>query len=379
MKTSLLCFFILFTLSFSLFAQQITATLSGNTSTQAFSILNNSSLNLFSVRGNGNVGIGTPNPQAKFELAGSDALINLLTIGRGGGNSTDNTAVGRNSLYSNSTGTTNTAFGSLALRNNTTGGLNTAIGFYSLYENLDGEKNTAIGQSTLSLNTSGSQNTAVGQSSLYNNVNGSYNTAIGINSGLFGTDLTYSTFVGSDAYVSVGGLTNVAGYGYNARPTTSNQVRIGNVSVTSIGGYAGWTNLSDERYKLNAQENVRGLDFIMKLRPVSYQLNMNKLATDLKEDQKVDENGNIINSASETDLIARNEKSQIVYTGFIAQEVEKVAKELDFDFSGIDAPKNASDFYGLRYAEFVVPLVKAVQEQQKKIEELERRIEALGK
>jgi hypothetical protein len=394
-KSSLLCFLILFTFSFSLYAQQITATLSGNTSTQAFSVLNNSSLNLFSVRGNGNVGIGTTNPQAKFELVGSDALINGLTIGRGGGNGIYNSGVGTNSLYSNTSGTYNTAFGLNSLALNTTGGANTAIGslslgantigsdntalgFYSLQDNTEGEKNTAIGESTLSLNATGSQNTAVGQSSLYNNTIGSYNTAIGINAGLFGTNLTYGTFIGSDAYTSIDGLTNIAGYGYNSRPTSSNQVRIGNSSVTSIGGYASWTNLSDERYKLNVHENVKGLDFILKLHPVTYQLNMTKLAADLKEDQRMDKDGNIVNSSSEIDLQARYEKSQIVYTGFIAQEVEKVAKELGFEFSGIDAPKNENDFYGLRYAEFVVPLVKAVQEQQKKIEDLERRIATLG-
>jgi len=51
-----------------------------------------------------------------------------------------------------------------------------------------------------------------------------------------------------------------------------------------------------------------------------------------------------------------------VYTGFVAQEVEQAAKELNYEFSGVDAPKNENDVYGLRYAEFVVPLVKAVQE-----------------
>ena len=35
-------------------------------------------------------------------------------------------------------------------------------------------------------------------------------------------------------------------------------------------------------------------------------------------------------------------KQRIVYTGFIAQEVEKTAKELGYDFSGVDAPQNAS-------------------------------------
>ena len=49
-------------------------------------------------------------------------------------------------------------------------------------------------------------------------------------------------------------------------------------------------------------------------------------------------------------------------SGFIAQDVEQAANAIGYDFSGVDAPKNENDFYGLRYAEFVVPLVKAVQE-----------------
>ena len=55
---------------------------------------------------------------------------------------------------------------------------------------------------------------------------------------------------------------------------------------------------------------------------------------------------------------------QVVQTGFIAQEVELTAKKSGYDFSGVDAPKNDKDSYGLRYSEFVVPLVKAMQEQQ---------------
>ena len=64
-------------------------------------------------------------------------------------------------------------------------------------------------------------------------------------------------------------------------------------------------------------------------------------------------------------LPARQIQQQIVYTGFIAQDVEKAAKELHYDFSGVDAAKNDKDLYGLRYSEFVVPLVKAVQELSK--------------
>jgi len=50
-----------------------------------------------------------------------------------------------------------------------------------------------------------------------------------------------------------------------------------------------------------------------------------------------------------------------------------------FDFSGVDASKNENDFYALRYAEFVVPLVKAVQEQQEIIEDQQKQIDELMK
>ena len=64
------------------------------------------------------------------------------------------------------------------------------------------------------------------------------------------------------------------------------------------------------------------------------------------------------------------EKESMVWTGFIAQEVETAAKATGFDFSGVDKPRNEFGVYGLRYAEFVVPLVKAMQEQQQMIVEL---------
>jgi hypothetical protein len=72
-----------------------------------------------------------------------------------------------------------------------------------------------------------------------------------------------------------------------------------------------------------------------------------------------------------------SEKEKMVYSGFVAQEVEQAAGSLGYDFSGADKPKNENDFYGLRYAEFVVPLVKAIQEQQQIITDLQKRINVL--
>jgi len=85
----------------------------------------------------------------------------------------------------------------------------------------------------------------------------------------------------------------------------------------------------------------------------------------------------VTQSTDENILFAMMEKEKMIQTGFIAQEVEQAAKETGYDFSGIDKPKNEKDFYGLRYADFVVPLVKAIQEQQTIIEQLRKQVEAV--
>jgi hypothetical protein len=63
-----------------------------------------------------------------------------------------------------------------------------------------------------------------------------------------------------------------------------------------------------------------------------------------------------------------------VRTGFIAQEVEAVAKRLGYDFDGVNAPKNPTDNYSIAYASFVPSLVKAAQEQQEVISEQQQEI-----
>ena len=67
--------------------------------------------------------------------------------------------------------------------------------------------------------------------------------------------------------------------------------------------------------------------------------------------------------------------SKTIITGFIAQEVEAAAKKHKYNFSGVDKPDNKDGLFGLRYSEFVVPLVKAVQQLSKQIDELKLRID----
>jgi len=128
----------------------------------------------------------------------------------------------------------------------------------------------------------------------------------------------------------------------------------------------GWTTFpSDKRFKTNITENVKGLDFIMRLRPVTYNVRVNEIAKFLGEDKKIDKSGHFADrQPGEFEIRSRDEKSKIVCSGFIGQEVEKAANDAGYNFSGIDPPKSDKGMYGLRYAEFVVPLVKAVQEMK---------------
>ena len=72
------------------------------------------------------------------------------------------------------------------------------------------------------------------------------------------------------------------------------------------------------------------------------------------------------------------DKEKIKYSGFIAQEVESAANATGYNFSGLSKPQNDKSIYGLAYSEFVVPLVKSVQEQQNMISEQQALIEKLN-
>lgn len=284
----------------------------------------------------------------------------------------NNTASGYQSLYNNTTGDYNVANGLGSLYSNTTGSWNTAIGQSSLYDNSTGYSNTANGFESLRFNNAGYWNTATGNRSMYFNTTGISNTAIGDECLYNNSTGSYNTALGYAAYY-LNNYSNATAIGNSTVISASNQVRLGNSSVLSIGGFASWTNVSDKRFKKDINYNaVPGLAFIQKLKPVTYHLDIDAIASFQKMPEKCR------NKESEV------QKSNILQTGFIAQEVEQAARELNYNFSGVDAPKNSEDYYGLRYAEFVVPLVKAVQEQQVIIEkqndtikQLEKRLEAL--
>lgn len=294
---------------------------------------------------------------------------------------TSNIAMGLRSLYSNISGGQNIGIGHHSLRDNTTGGINVAIGGASLSYNTIGSANTAVGFSNLGSNTSGSNNTSVGNSALVNNINGNYNTANGVlalrnnTTGYNNTSIgyqslakntvgAYNTSVGYGADVLFDSLLNATSVGYNTIANTNNSVLIGGFGITSIGGPVGWTNFSDSRIKEDVKENVPGLKFINELIPVTYRFNVGKEYRLLGREKKEEA------YKGEFDI------EKLRFTGFIAQQVNDVANVIGYDFSGVD---KSGKIWGLRYSDFVPPLVKAVQELKQENDLLKARLAEIEK
>jgi hypothetical protein len=156
----------------------------------------------------------------------TDATLNGLTVGKGGGATSTNTAVGSSALNATNTignctafgyqaltlttGKQNTAVGSGAGASMTSGeglaafgwnaaNLNTAdsvtaIGHNCLGANTTGANNVGVGNAALTANTTGASNVAVGRQALVSNTTASNNTAVGYQAGYYQTGDNNSWF-----------------------------------------------------------------------------------------------------------------------------------------------------------------------------------------
>jgi trimeric autotransporter adhesin len=297
----------------------------------------------------GNIALKDNTTGSQNVAVGDGALASNTTA-------TNNTAIGHQALFSNTTGLDNMASGSKSLISNTTGSRNNSYGNFSLFGNTTGGSNATFGDFSMVNNTTGQFNTAMGTSAMSTNINGNNNTTIGAFSNVGSLDLNNATAIG-----------------FNASVDASNKVRIGNSAVTVIEGQVPFTTPSDGRFKYNVQEDVKGLDFILQLRPVTYQFDVKQFDAQLNTKTGSNHTGQDDNLIQASYTAA----SAIRRTGFIAQEVEQASVKSGYNFSGISKPQTPEGHYGLSYESFVVPLVKAVQEQQQLITELKKEVAAL--
>ena len=336
---------------------------------------------------NGNVGIGTTTPSEKLDVTGnvkfSGALMPnnlagtsgqvLTSAGAGvvptwttlsgfttlindagsrnlfagalvGANGTDNVFVGESAGAGNSlTGDYNVIIGSLAAQNKTDGDLNTIIGWHAGFAGtVNHIANTLIGaqagENLLGTTLQAKLNTFVGEKAGQNTTTGDNNVFIGNQVGLANTDGDQNVLIGNLSNVVGGNLQNAIAIGYQASVNASNKIRLGNAAITVIEGQVPYTNPSDRRLKTNINDIGLGIDFIKKLRPVTYQMKIG----DGRQ-----------------------------HWGFIAQEIEDL---VGTDNSVLTIGEDSTRSLGLRYTDFIAPIVKAMQEQQKEIEDLKAQL-----
>jgi hypothetical protein len=215
------------------------------------------------------------------DSAASDGLIYGITVGRGAGAVSTNTAVGASALAANVGGQFNTVFGYEAGKANTadnntfvgraagtattSGEGNVAVGSIPLFVNTTGSFNVAIGNEANRLNTTGSSNTSVGYQSLRSNTTAPYNTAVGFQAAYSNTTGRVDAFGAQTLYSNTTGVANTAvggSYVDNIRPalygntTGSYNVAIGQAALaynttasnnTAVGYQAGYSNTTGTR------------------------------------------------------------------------------------------------------------------------------------
>lgn len=297
--------------------------------------------------------------------------------------------------------------------------VNLALGFASASLH---EESTAYGYKTIA---AGNMSTALGSQTCVKGVgglgvgfrtevDGKASTAVGLCAtayGLGSLSIGHYSHSSDEASIAVGRKARAVGYGAlalgsSAAALSDHSIAIGHNAIClepnhlQLGAQSGSgspvvintavpiTSRSDARDKADIRDSKLGLEFIMSLRPVQWRWDyrsdyLPELPEDFSEwakedrDKWVDEN-NIQNLDINTK--DGSKKRTRFHNGFIAQEVKESADYIGIDFAGYQDNSvlgSADDTKGLVYEEFIAPLVKAVQEQQKIIEELQDEVEGL--
>ena len=144
-------------------------------------------------------------------------------------------------------------------------------------------------------------------------------------------------------------------------PNSDNTYSCGNSTRrwSEVWAVNGTIQTSDVREKADISDSVLGLDFVRALRPVSYRWKVG---------------GNVeIGKGEDGKAVFEAVPGKRTHWGLLAQEVKSVADKLGVDFGGhiitdIGDPESSQ---GLRYDQFIGPLIKAVQELAVRVEALE--------
>ena len=304
----------------------------------------------------------------------------------------NNTGIGYRGAMNITSGNYNTALGTFTMYANTSGSRNTALGYQALYSASGNDHNTAVGNRALVAATNngsctavgsmaledctenGHNNTAIGVRASYKTTSGQYNTSLGVDALEDNQTGQYNTACGSNALGNVSGSNN-SGLGYSAGKAGSPGGQLGNVSNRIVLGNGDITHLycetssistSDERDKTDFTDLDIGLDFVKSLKPYTFKWDKRHKYVDWDKNPDTDLNS-ITNDGTHKDAQ--------LDLGFKAQEVEALEvaagyKKEDETNLVIDLTDDGTK-YGIKYEKLVPILVKAIQELEARVKELE--------
>ena len=216
--------------------------------------------------------------------------------------------------------------------------------------------------------TSGQQNTGLGAGVLGSVSTAEGQTALGYRAGTAGgggaavTTGFYNTLLGYEAMASAAdGQHQIVLGSFRATGQGNNTFTFGKsgAQVTNqFDSNANFSQSSDERLKTNIEDNDLGLDFINELKTKTYNwLPSNEVPKELTSHYDEENTKN----------------TDVKMYGMLAQEVKAAMdKHGNPEFTGW--MENSDGSQNVSREMFVIPLIKAVQELTKKVEELEARL-----
>ena len=189
-------------------------------------------------------------------------------------------------------------------------------------------------------------------------------------------ELEFATRAAAAANLTARAKFNLDGHFY---PVTDNAYTCGanGFRWSAVWAANGTIQTSDENAKTDIVPASLGLDFVNALQPVSYKFKVggNKVIGQ----EYLDENGDVIPEGEKVPenavpgrVVAEPVPGKRTHWGLLAQQVKSVLPD-GVDFGGwvktdMEDPNSEE---GLRYEEFIAPLIKAVQELSAKVAKLE--------
>ena len=322
--------------------------------------------------GHSNVGIGYQT------LRNSGGAYQCVAIGTEAGRNIaanyGNTFVGYQAgkEASGVSGSVNTAFGVQALQECDFGNLNTAIGYSAGRSVRTGKGNVFVGY--------GAGGTTGGSRSTGNTPNQNTQDVVYGDSNVYVGRLarpTAGTYYGASTPGTVSShyWDNCIAIGAYALGRGYNTAVIGSSSVTSIGGYANWSNHSDARDKIDITNLSLGLNLVNTLTPKKFRFNTRSKYAEINIPDE--DKPEVYEETYDQEGFDNKTKASEDYSyGFLAQDVKEKVEALDSDPTTIVDEANENELM-LRMSELIPVLWKAVQELSTKNDALEARIATL--